>query len=495
MNTRPKKKNAKHVVFVVPPKFKGKLPERVYGCSYTLYNTPNLGILYAAAVLEQAGNRVEIIDEENLEWTAFISKAVKKAADYYIFHTVLLSTPVDLKAAKDIRKRLPGKYIIFFGPHPTYVPNDFLFDDKCVVARGEAEFILRDIVEGKGLKDILGASYLEKGEVVDNPTYGYIKDIDELPFPARHLDRRSYVNPKLGGKKFTNILTSRGCAYRCYYCVPMSISWARELEWKKTSPGKPPVTKRSAKNIIVEFRQLAKQGYKEFSIIDDMFVWDKDRILEICRGIRPLKIRYGILARADHMQDEKVVKALAGSGCQYVDLGVESFDQKVLDYVKKDLDVKKVYRAVSLLNKYRITPKINIMFGTAPIETKKSIMKTIEEAKDLPVDFCMFSIATPFPGTEFEKQAKEHHWLNKKYNNIYENLDPAKISLISYPHLSAKDLEDLTIKANRTFYIRPKILMKQLRRTSSISGLKQGAKTFVKLISRKKGSIKKRKGR
>jgi anaerobic magnesium-protoporphyrin IX monomethyl ester cyclase len=266
----------------------------------------------------------------------------------------------------------------------------------------------------------------------------------------------------------------------------MSISWARELEWKKFNPGKPPVTKRSAENIISEFKLLAKQGYKEFSIIDDMFIWDRERIMKICRGIAPLKIRYGILARADHIQDEELVKALAKSGCQYVDLGVESFDQKVLDYVKKDLDVKKVYRAVELLNKYRITPKINIMFGTAPIETRESILKTIKQAKDLPVDFCMFSIATPFPGTEFEKLAKEHHWLNKDYDRIYKNLDPAKKALVSYKNLKDKDLEELALKANRDFYIRPKILLKQLRRTSSIKGLKQGAETFMKLVSKRR---------
>jgi len=486
MTDQKAERKAKRVVFIVPPKVHGHVPERVYGCSYTLYSTPNLAMLYVAAVLEKAGSKVEIIDEENMAWKEFINLAVRKHADFYIFHTVLLSTNVDLKAANDIRKRLPDANIIFFGPHPTYVPKEFLIDKNCVVARGEAEYILRDVVEGKPKSEVLGLSYLESGKQKDNPTFGYIKEIDELPFPARHLDRRSYINPKLGGKRFTNILTSRGCAYRCYYCVPMSISWARELEWKKFQQGKPPVTKRSAENIIAEFKALAKEGYKEFSIIDDMFVWDRDRIMKICKGIAPLKIRYGILARADHIQDEELVKSLAISGCQYVDLGVESFDQKVLDYVKKDLDVKKVYRAVELLNKYKITPKINIMFGTAPIETKESILKTIEQSKGLPVDFCMFSIATPFPGTEFEKQAKQHHWLNNEYKKIYQNLDPAKKALISYKHLSDKDLEELVVKANRQFYIRPKILIKQLRRTSSVAGLKQGAKTFIKLVSKKR---------
>jgi anaerobic magnesium-protoporphyrin IX monomethyl ester cyclase len=137
------KSDSRKVLFVVPPKFHGKLPERVYGCSYTLYNTPNLAMLYAAAVLEQAGHKVDIIDEENLPWNDFVKKCLDAKADYYIFHTVLLSTHVDLKAAKDIRKNLTDAKIIFFGPHPTYVSEEFLFDEDCIVARGEAEFILR----------------------------------------------------------------------------------------------------------------------------------------------------------------------------------------------------------------------------------------------------------------------------------------------------------------------------------------------------------------
>jgi len=208
------KKDAKRVLFVVPPRFRGKVPERVYGCSYTLYNTPNLGMLYAAAVIEQAGHKVRIIDEEDIAWPEFIKRAVAMKPEYCIFHTVLLSTNVDLKAAKEIRSHLPDTKIVFFGPHPTHVPKEFLFDKGCVVARGEAEFILKDIVDGKSLDSIQGISRLKGNKMVENPTYGIIKDIDTLPFPARHLDKRSYANPKLGGKKFTNILTSRGCAYR-----------------------------------------------------------------------------------------------------------------------------------------------------------------------------------------------------------------------------------------------------------------------------------------
>ena len=124
------------------------------------------------------------------------------------------------------------------------------------------------------------------------------------------------------------------------------------------------------------------------------------------------------------------------------------------------------------------------MFGTAPVETRESIIKTIKETKALPIDYCMFSIATPFPGTDFEKHVKELGWMtdNGEGDNIYENLNPAKRALIKPGQLSDKELEDLTKKANREFYLRPSILGKQLRKTNSVKGLVQGVKTLVRVI-------------
>lgn len=271
-------------------------------------------------------------------------------------------------------------------------------------------------------------------------------------------------------------------------CVPNSLSWARELEWKKDHGGhKPPVGIRSAQNIIDEFKQIKKQGYRSVSIIDDMFLLGgKQRILDICKGIAPLKMEFGILARADHALDIEVLRALKKAGCQYVDLGVESFNKNILKYVRKDLDPKVIPKSIRNIRKAGMEPKINIMFGTCPLDSKEEIKKTIKKACDLPVDYCMFSITTPFPGTDFEKIALEKGWiLKKRYNKMLRELDPSKSALISYPHLSAKDLEKLTRKANRKFYLRPKKVLKQLGRIRSFKDLLDTIKGGFQLIKGK----------
>jgi radical SAM superfamily enzyme YgiQ (UPF0313 family) len=469
-------------IFVISPSTtKNKIPERLFGCSYVIYPMPNLGILYPAAVLKEKGVEVEIFDGTKMALKEFWQKLPE--ADFYVFHTVLLSASADIRVAKKISKR---NKVIFFGPHPTYAPQDFLLNENCLVARGEADFLIAEIVTAKDPKKLKGVSFLKNGKIYHNKTWGIIEDLDKLPFPARELDPNEYRSLKLRDAKFTVLLGSRQCSYRCYFCVPNSISWARELEWKiwAKKPGKPPVKVRSAKNIIAEVKDLAKKGYREFSFIDDQFLWAKERTLEISQGLKNLKIEYGILARADRLIDEEVVKALAESGCKYIDIGVESFNQEVLDDIKKDLKVETIYKSIELLNKYGITPKLNIMFGTSSLETKEIIKTYIQKTLELPVSYCMYSIATPFPGTELEKMAKKKGFLLKG-KNIYRDLDPAKTALMAYPHLSAKTLESLLREANRRFYLRPKILIKQLLKIRSFFGLISGIKGALRVLAKK----------
>lgn len=471
------------ICLIIPPaKSADRVPERVYGCTFTYYKQPELPILYVAALLEKEGHDVGYRDFTYSnswdEFTAFVS-----GADYevYVFHTVLLAESLDIRAARRILEDSDAR-VIFFGPHPTLRPQNFLLNDRVFIARGEAEFIIRDIVSafqrGKGLDRIKGLTYLKGGVIVENGTYGIIEDIDTLPFPARRFidDKKDdYFNPKLAERPVTLILTSRGCSFRCYYCVPNAISWARELEWKRFNNGKkPPVTLRSPANIVAEFKAVKDQGYKAVSVVDDLFLFGgQKRILDICAGLKDVALPFGVLARCDLILDETLVKALKDAGCRYVDLGIESLDQNVLDDVKKDMKVVAVAKSINLLNKYGIEPKANILFGASPLETRESVEATIKGIGELPIHYCMFSIATPFPGTEFDVKARERGWaVEPEINNLEENLSPTEKALVSYPELTKADLEKAIKKANRRFYLSPARIWYQLKKVSSLKGLK-----------------------
>lgn len=472
-----------NICFIIPPAKKAvRVPERVYGRTFTHYKEAPLPMLYAASVLEAEGHNVTLKDFTDKNSFAEFREYLKTARNgIYILHTVLLAETIDKMAAKEI---LASTYasIIFFGPHPTLKPKDFLIDKRVYVARGEAEFIIRDIVHAinrnRIVDDIKGISYLKMGEMVETETRGVVEDLDAFPPPMRCLiddNKDSYFNPKLKERPVALILTSRGCSFKCHYCVPNAISWARELEWKRFNDGKkPPVVLRSPESIAEEFEDVKRLGYKAVSVIDDLFLFGgKERIMEICRRLKDVGLPFGILARCDMILDEEMVSALKDAGCEYVDLGVESMDQDILDDIKKGMDVNTVERAIELLNKYHIEPRPSIMFGSLPLETRESVVKTIEKVSELPVNYCIFGIATPFPGTEFDKLVRENNWaVTPEIDDLEKNLSHTEKAFVNYPKLSKKDLERAIKKANRKFYLTPARILFQLKKISSLKGLK-----------------------
>ncbi|RMG04628.1 MAG: radical SAM protein [Nitrospirae bacterium] len=480
----------KITLLVPPPSVRTKVPERVFGCTYSYYSMPQLPLLYVGAVLEKDEHEVKIKDfTEGASYDDLKTFLQSDDSDVYIIHTVLLAESTDIKAAETIIDNTSAS-VVFFGPHPTLIPERFLFSNRCFVARGEPEYVVRDTVNAisKGRFDsVRGLSYLKNGEIKENETFGVIENLDELPLPARHLvqDKGRYFNPKLKERPFTLMLASRGCSYRCYYCVPNAISWAREIEWRRFHNNrKPPVKLRSAASIIKEFKQIKAEGYRAVSIIDDMFLFGgKQRIFKICDGIKDLGISFGILARCEFVVDEDVVKALAEAGCKYVDLGVESLEQEVLNDIRKDLDVDMVKEAVKTLIKYGIEPKLNIMFGSSPKETKSSIEKTIRGVSELPINYCMFLIATPFPGTEFYEKALERKWaVEPDIHDLENTLSPTDKALVSYRHLSREDLQKSVKRANRLFYLRPRRIIYQLKTIRNLKDIIDIFKTGLKVI-------------
>ncbi|MFO0795658.1 MAG: radical SAM protein [Candidatus Brocadiaceae bacterium] len=462
--------------FLVPPPTDRKIPERVAGCAYLLYYVPNIFILSAAAVLEKDGHEVKYLETTIKKWNRgrFLTFLREDLSDVYCFYSVNLSQATDMQALRDIRDIRKDVPVIFFGPAPSDRPAEFVVDEDTYVIRGEPEYTMLELIQTLDSKsDIHGVksvSFMVNNEILHNANREPIEDLDAIPFPARHLleERDAYYNPKLGLRPFTAVLTSRGCSYRCIYCVPSSLSFSRELEYKHFAGKKPPVRKRSPENIIEEFILLKSQGYKAVNIQDDQFVWGEERTIKICEGIKDLGIVWGCSARSDHL-NEPIVKAMANAHCKFIDLGVESFSQEILDDIKKDIDVQKNEESIKLVKKYGISAKINIMFGASSLETPGTIKKNMEEVKRLRVDQVMYNIANPFPGTEFYKIAKE----NKLFvYGDYKPVNVAKEANIAYPHLNKTDLENAVRRANFAFFLTPRFILKNIRRLGSVNALK-----------------------
>ena len=433
------------------------------GCTYELYHFPDLANLYILSLAVEAGHEVEYLDAslEKLSDEAFLGRIARAPADYFVIHSVILSKRTDRHYIERILALCPQARIVVHGPEPTRVPEEYLLDPRVLVFRGELERNLFNYLE---TGECVGVSLLEDGRPVHYPPSREIIPFDELPFPFR--DHRilqpyleGYFNPKFRRSPYTIVMTSRGCSFRCRFCVPNSISFAREQEYMKYFGRKPPVSMAGAPRVIEEFRRIKEQGFNAVMVIDDQFLWGEDRTLEICRGIEGLDLEWGCLSRADFLVKEEIVAALARAGCVSIDVGAETLNQSVMDYIRKDMKVETVEWALSLLKRHGISCKLNIMLGTSPLETEEIIEETIERVKELGVEHVMFSIATPFKGTEFYEYCKTQGYLVDESDEI----NPLGKSVISYPGLSGEDLERLEKHAYLSFYLRPQTIIHRIR--------------------------------
>lgn len=475
------------VTFIIPPQFDGKVPaERTAGCTRVTYPAPNIYELTVAAVVRSlSGVVVKYADFMSVKsprkkFTEFLTD---DDSDCYAMWTVNLSIDNDLEAISEIRKIRGNVPVVMMGPGPTYFSSRCLRDEQIYVVRGEPELTMKSLIEslrdGDDPSGISGLSVLRGGEVRNNPPRPLIKDIDSLPFPARDLiSDKVFHNPKLKTGPYTTMVTSRNCPYRCIYCVPSSLTFAREIEHRSATGHKPPVSFRSVDSIEKEVASLAALGYKAIGMMDDNFIWNEERTRNICGIMKKYGMSWGCQARVDAIT-EPVAQALADGGCRYVDLGIESFDDRILQYVQKGITVADIYRAIDILHHYKVPVKLNVLIGSSPLETADTVRHTLREVKRLKVDQVMVNIVSPFPGTEFHRRAVENGWL--KYGE-YVPTDVQRHSSLDLPHLSGKEMERLLFRSNLSYFLSPRFVARQIGRFSSFSEFTSALKALKRKL-------------
>lgn len=476
------------VTFLIPPCYDHKQPaERSAGCTRVVYLAPNIYELTVAAYVRTLeGVTVSYFDciGHNISVAAFKDWVKNDDSDVYLVWAVNLSIDSDLQALADIRQFKPNTPVVFMGPGPTYFFKKCLVDENVIIVRGEPDQTVYELIramrDGIDFRELPGISYTIDDKIINNPSRPLIADLDALPFAARDLVADvEYHNPKLKVGPYTTMITSRNCPYQCIYCVPSSLSFAREIESRRQFGHKPKIGFRSVENVEKEVAALHKAGYKAIGFMDDNFIWNEERTRALCEIMKKYDMVWGCEARVDAIT-EPIVKLLSESNCRYIDLGVESFSEDILKYIKKGITVKQIYDAIFLLAKYKVPVKLNILIGSCPLETRETVKKTLREVKKLPVDQVMFNIVSPFPGTEYYKLCKENGWIK---DGDYKPTDVQRNSILDLPNLSAREMEKLLFYNNIKFFLSPKFILKQFHRFSSWSEFKHSAKALkIKLF-------------
>lgn len=477
------------ITFLVPPVLDRQRPaERSAGCTRVVYFAPNIYELTVIGVVEDL-KMGEVAYEDFVFYKKkeedFLQFLATDDSDIYCIWTVNLSIESDMLAIDSIFRIRPQARVIMMGPGPTYFIEKCLVDKRIVIVRGEPEATIVELLhalnEDKPLNNILGISWMNnEGNIVNNGFRPLIGDLDSLPLPARHfIANRRYFNPKIKRKGYTTAFTSRNCPYHCIYCVPSSLTFAREIENKRFTGRKPTISYRTAQSVDREMALLHEQGYKAIGFMDDNFIWNEERTRLMCEIMKKYGMLWGCQARVDAIT-EPIAKMLGESGCQYVDLGVESFNDEILKYVRKGITTEQIYEAIRLLKKYKVPVKLNVLIGSSPLETKETLRHTLKEAKKLKVDQVMFNIVSPFPGTEFYKLCKENNWLS---TGDYVPTDVQRESILNLPNISSREMEKILFKNNLSYFLSWNFITTQLKRFTSWSEFSHAARALkVKLF-------------
>ncbi|MFQ6020441.1 MAG: B12-binding domain-containing radical SAM protein [Candidatus Aenigmatarchaeota archaeon] len=435
-----------------------------------------LYLAYATAVLERDTNAdVKLIDAFALGWKlSELKRNLKKInPDLVVIESTTPSFEDDMKTVKIIKNNTNAK-IMLVGTHGSVFPKETLRNNPIdIVAIGEYDYTVRDVVKNfNNLRRVKGIAFKKNGKIIKTSPRPLIENLDSLPFPARHhLDMSKYRESNITKKIFARMISSRGCTGRCIFCVFNFVY--NNLRWRG----------RSAKNVVDEMEHLINEyGIEYIYIDDDTFTIDKKRVHDICkliikRGINK-KLSWGSLSRIDTV-NEKMLKTMVEAGCDLLVYGVESGDQNVLNNMKKGITLEQIRRVFKWTKKAGIRIHATFMFGS-PGETKETIRKTIEFAKELNPDTAQFPICMPYPGTEFYEIAKKNNWLKfNKWSDFYSATDRA---VIETPQLSRKDLEKAVKMAYKEFYMRPRFILKKLFSINSFSQFKETIKGGFALL-------------
>ena len=363
---------------------------------------PPISLLYLASQLLRAGHDVAVIDRDDrdLSDVQIVNRLVEYSPNLVgmpIFSTNLASA---FRLVNLIADAKADWKILLGGPHPSARASEVLeVFDKCdYVLRGEADRSIVDLVtclETQGdLKSVKGLSYRADGAVVHNPDADLIRDVDDLPFPARDLLRDAYGRRtywRIEHRGVTDvIITSRGCPFNCRFCFKVSNKFRA----------------RSPESILGELIDIRSRGVRNVHIMDDLFVWNKDRCLIVLDEIakRNLNMHFKVRARAD-LIDEDLLSAMKKAGVTSVAFGIESGSQTVLDSMHKRVTVDMNYRAIKLTKKFGLQCYADAFLGF-PGETPETIDETEKLLLDAKPTALNLSVMYPLPNTPVYDAAK-----------------------------------------------------------------------------------------
>ena len=419
------------------------------------YLPPPYGILQLAAHLEREVKDIEIevldcnaqkIDWDGLEtWIAAFKPDIVAPSSLATCNAYLVIRT--LETAKRID---PDILTIAGGQHFTATAQESLeaYPEIDVIVRGEGENTLVELVRNAANKsyfsEIKGISFRHDEKIFHNPSRPLIENLDSLPYPGYHLVKdivHKYHFAAMGGidAPFALIEGSRGCPHKCTFCS----QWRHwQGTWRMKSD------KRVADEMEFCYQ---KYGSRFIWLTDDNFGAGRraeslaDEIIK--RNLGDDMMWFVQVRCDDIIKNEKALPKLRKSGLRWVLIGVESPNESTLESFKKGITPEDAKKAVRLLKENGIFAQAMLVIGERK-DSAKSIAYTREFVNELDPDLSIFTILTPFPGTEVFEEAKKNGWIEDLNWSHYDMIH----AIMPTETLSRNEVQEELYLCYKSFY-------------------------------------------
>jgi radical SAM superfamily enzyme YgiQ (UPF0313 family) len=473
------------ILLINPPLAPDELFKR--GSEATATINPPLGLAYVAAALEADGHRVEVLD--GIAEYMPIGKVADKVKDFDFAGITVLSSFFKryVELIGEIKKvsKIP---VIACGAHATVMPASVLEAGADFVVMGEGEETIRELVSALNDKrpadvlNIKGIAFLKDGKLIVTERRKLICNLDDLPFPARHLlpmgryktsEARAHRNPS------HSLVVSRGCPGSCTFCCKVLFGTTFRCH--------------STRRIFDEMCVLRdRYGAREVAFFDDGFTSDKSTVMSLCDML--IAKRFGLPwsceARVDSV-DSEMLRMMKRAGCEFIAYGIESGSDEVLKKVNKRITTEQVRHAVRLTKEAGIAMRGYFMLGFVG-ETKEQMRQTIDFACELDLDIASFTLLVPLPGTvDYVRAAKENTFFDPEF---YRKILLSEFNFPEKPvyvpaGITGEELMEMHKEAYRRFYFRPSYLARQVLGIRNLQGairLLRGGATLIKGAAKRK---------
>jgi radical SAM superfamily enzyme YgiQ (UPF0313 family) len=374
----------------------------------------SLGLLKVAAMLEQAGHPVGVLDLSGIEnYPAALETYLRGTRDAVIGITATTpQLPAVFEIARAVRRLRPDIRLILGGPHVTLTVAALKLERKLGRAGGRAARAAKQLsdafdvlVAGDGEKAVLKAVEPDSPALLDgddNKGPFFLSDAayELTPPPARHLvDLESY-RYSIEGYWATSLIAQLGCPFNCGFCGGRNSKSLRV------------VRNRSVRSVVDEVEMLHRTyGYTGFMFYDDELNVSKSMVA-LMNGLSDLQERIGVdfrlrgFVKSELFTDEQA-EAMYRAGFRWLLCGFEAASPRILTNIEKRAALDDNTRAVEIAKRHGLKVKALMSIGH-PGESAETVRDIRDWLVGCAVDDFDCTIITVYPGTPYYDYAVPH---------------------------------------------------------------------------------------